>query len=79
MKGSFKNDKKRNGRNYHKKEHKKMELSEKLLNFRAEKNLSQKQAAEMFGVTIAMFQRWEQGKAFPTKKNLLRIEKIIEK
>lgn len=56
-----------------------MELSEKLLNFRAEKNLSQKQAAELFGVTVAMFQRWEQGKAFPTKKNLLRIEKIIEK
>ena len=56
-----------------------MELSEKLINYRVRENITQKQAAELFGVTVAMFQRWEQGKAFPTKKNLLRIEKIIEK
>ncbi|MCL1905297.1 MAG: helix-turn-helix domain-containing protein [Methanomassiliicoccaceae archaeon] len=51
-----------------------MELGEKILHMRAKLDMSQEKMAEELGVAFVTLNRWENGRANPTKKKLLQIE-----
>ena len=55
-----------------------MEFKDKLLNFRAENNLTQTQVAEIFGVSVAIINRYEAGKSEPHRVNLIRFERLMK-
>lgn len=54
-----------------------MEFKDKLLNFRAENDLTQTQLAEILGVSVAIIHRYETGKAEPHRVNLIKFERIM--
>lgn len=49
-----------------------------LLEFRAKHNLTQKQTAEIVGVSYEMISQYENGKYNPTAKNKIIFEKKIK-
>lgn len=55
-----------------------MTFSEKLLNFRAEHKLTQKQMAEILEVNPQMVYKYENDLSKPSKKNHLRFNKILD-
>jgi transcriptional regulator with XRE-family HTH domain len=51
-----------------------MNFGNKLLEFRARHNLSQKQTADIVGVSYEMISQYETGKYNPTAKNKIKFE-----
>jgi transcriptional regulator with XRE-family HTH domain len=51
-----------------------MSYGQKLLEFRAKNNLTQKQLADLFGVGIFMIYRYEKGINQPTSANKIKFE-----
>ncbi len=56
-----------------------MKISEKLLRFRAEKDLSQGDVSKILGVQTRTISDWENGKFNPSLKNTTSINMMFEK
>ena len=54
-----------------------MELFEKLIHLRKEKNWSQEDLAEKLNVSRQAISRWENGTAYPDAQNILQISKLF--
>lgn len=55
-----------------------MKLSNKILNLRKEKGLSQEELAEKIGVSRQAVSRWEGGAAQPDAANLLQLSRLFQ-
>lgn len=55
-----------------------MDFAERLIYFRAKNNLTQKQAAEILSVNIAMIYFYESGRNKPSKKNKIIFDEKME-
>lgn len=55
-----------------------MDFAERLIQFRAKNNLTQKQAAKILNVNISMIYFYESGKNKPSKKNKIIIGEKME-
>nr|DAG65907.1 MAG TPA: hypothetical protein [Caudoviricetes sp.] len=55
-----------------------MDFAERLIQFRAKNNLTQKQAAEILSVNISMIYFYESGKNKPSKKNKIIIDEKMK-
>ena len=56
----------------------KMTFAEKILNFRAEYDLTQKQLSKILGVSLLMVYKYESVLSKPSPKNKIRFEKKIK-
>ena len=56
-----------------------MNASEKLLQIRAEKAMSQEELAKELGVSFAIVNRWENGRTQPSKRFCLVIDEYCRK
>ncbi|MBQ7296572.1 MAG: helix-turn-helix transcriptional regulator [Clostridia bacterium] len=54
-----------------------MKLSEKILNLRKARNMSQEELAEKLGVSRQAVSRWEVGSALPDASNILQLSKLF--
>lgn len=54
-----------------------MKLSEKILNLRKARNMSQEELAEQLGVSRQAVSRWEVGSALPDASNILQLSKLF--
>lgn len=54
-----------------------MKLSEKILNLRKARNMSQEELAEKLGVSRQAISRWEVGSALPDASNILQLSKLF--
>ena len=54
-----------------------MKLSEKIVNLRKARNMSQEELAEHLGVSRQAVSRWEVGSAMPDASNILQISKLF--
>lgn len=54
-----------------------MKLSEKILNLRKARNMSQEELAEQLGVSRQAVSRWEVGSALPDASNILQLCKLF--
>ena len=55
-----------------------LKLPEKLKQWRKANNLAQKQAADIFGVTLRAYQYWESGKTKPANTCIKCVEEKIK-
>ena len=55
-----------------------MNFAEKLIKFRAENNLTQKQLADLFNVNVHMIFRYEKGLSQPIAVNMFKFEKKMK-
>ncbi len=54
-----------------------MKLSEKILNLRKARNMSQEELADSLGVSRQAVSRWEVGSALPDASNILQLSKLF--
>ena len=54
-----------------------MKLSEKIVNLRKARNISQEELAEQLGVSRQAVSRWEVGSALPDASNILQLSKLF--
>ena len=54
-----------------------MKLSEKIVNLRKARNMSQEELAEKLGVSRQAVSRWEVGSALPDASNILQLSKLF--
>ena len=54
-----------------------MKLSEKIINLRKARNMSQEELAEQLGVSRQAVSRWEVGTALPDASNILQLSKLF--
>ena len=54
-----------------------MKLSEKIVNLRKARNMSQEELAEQLGVSRQAVSRWEVGSALPDASNILQLSKLF--
>ena len=54
-----------------------MKLSEKIINLRKARNMSQEELAEQLGVSRQAVSRWEVGSALPDASNILQLSKLF--
>lgn len=54
-----------------------MKLSEKIINLRKARNMSQEELAEKLGVSRQAVSRWEVGSALPDASNILQLSKLF--
>ena len=54
-----------------------MKLSEKIVNLRKARNMSQEELAERLGVSRQAVSRWEVGSALPDASNILQLSKLF--
>ena len=55
------------------------DYGKKLLALRAKLNISQEKMAEYFDVVFATINRWENGRAVPSKMHKLQIDELCKK
>lgn len=55
------------------------DYGKKLLALRARLNISQEKMAEYFDVAFATINRWENGRAVPSKINMIQIDELCKK
>lgn len=55
------------------------DYEKKLLALRAKLNVSQEKMAEYFDVAFATINRWENGRAKPSKMHMLQIDELCKK
>lgn len=55
------------------------DYGKKLLALRAKLNISQEKMAEYFDVAFATINRWENGRAVPSKIHKIQIDELCEK
>ena len=55
-----------------------MSVGNKIVNMRSERNLSQRQFAEMLGTTVSVLSNWENGRNNPNKVMLARLSKMAD-
>ena len=55
------------------------DYGKKLLALRAKLNISQEKMAEYFDVAFATINRWENGRAVPSKIHMIQIDELCKK
>lgn len=50
----------------------------RLKEFRESKNMSQRELADLLGITQAYYWKWESGKSFPNAKQIILLCKVLE-
>jgi len=55
-----------------------MDLSDKILNLRKKKNISQQELAEKLNISRQAISRWEMGKSQPDASNILQLSKLFD-